>query len=130
MSDLKFRRSAIFQKLISLPLFSFLPALCQSVAESLSCPRAYRAVGNALRHNPFAPMVPCHRVLASDGSIGGFAGGTGNCALIDKKTAMLKAEGVDAAALKKEAGYRSTVILQRIDASGLDAVLEDHQLSA
>ncbi|KAI7456312.1 hypothetical protein KC351_g19006, partial [Hortaea werneckii] len=31
-----------------------------------------RAVGNAMRHNPFAPGVPCHRVLAADGSLGGF----------------------------------------------------------
>ncbi|KAI7259216.1 hypothetical protein KC345_g10370, partial [Hortaea werneckii] len=33
-----------------------------------------RAVGNAMRHNPFAPGVPCHRVLAADGSLGGFGG--------------------------------------------------------
>lgn len=33
-----------------------------------------QAVGNALRHNPFAPEVPCHRVVKADGSIGGFNG--------------------------------------------------------
>ena len=33
-----------------------------------------RAVGNALKNNPFAPQVPCHRVLASDGGLGGFIG--------------------------------------------------------
>lgn len=33
-----------------------------------------RAVGNALRNNPFAPRAPCHRVVASDGGIGGFGG--------------------------------------------------------
>lgn len=33
-----------------------------------------RAVGNALRNNPFAPRVPCHRVVAADGGIGGFGG--------------------------------------------------------
>ncbi|KAJ6146201.1 hypothetical protein N7497_008183 [Penicillium chrysogenum] len=34
-----------------------------------------RAVGNAMRTNPFAPGVPCHRVLAADGSLGGYKGG-------------------------------------------------------
>ncbi|KAJ5510525.1 Winged helix-turn-helix transcription repressor DNA-binding [Penicillium expansum] len=33
-----------------------------------------RAVGNAMRSNPFAPEVPCHRVLAADGSLGGYKG--------------------------------------------------------
>ena len=36
-----------------------------------------RAVGNAMKNNPFAPEVPCHRVLASDGSLGGFKGSWG-----------------------------------------------------
>lgn len=36
-----------------------------------------RAVGNGMRHNPFAPTVPCHRVLASDGTLGGFFGDWG-----------------------------------------------------
>lgn len=40
-----------------------------------SCPRA---VGNAMRNNPFAPRVPCHRVVASDGGIGGFGGDWGS----------------------------------------------------
>jgi methylated-DNA-[protein]-cysteine S-methyltransferase len=50
--------------------------------------KGYRAVGNALNHNPYAPQVPCHRVVGSDGSLTGFAGG------IPKKAALLKAEGV------------------------------------
>lgn len=52
-----------------------------------------RAVGQALRRNPFAPRVPCHRVVASDGSIGGFAGAREG-ASIRKKERLLKAEGV------------------------------------
>jgi methylated-DNA-[protein]-cysteine S-methyltransferase len=52
-----------------------------------------RAVGQALRVNPFAPIVPCHRVIKSDGSIGGFSGEiTGKP--IQRKIAMLKKEGV------------------------------------
>ena len=49
---------------------------------------AYRAVGNALNKNPYAPKVPCHRVVGSDGSLTGFAGG------LEKKKRLLKAEGV------------------------------------
>jgi methylated-DNA-[protein]-cysteine S-methyltransferase len=49
---------------------------------------AYRAVGNALNKNPYAPDVPCHRVVGSDGSLTGFAAG------LEKKKRLLKAEGV------------------------------------
>jgi len=50
---------------------------------------AYRAVGMALNKNPFAPKVPCHRVVGSDGSLGGFAFGS------KKKIALLTTEGVE-----------------------------------
>lgn len=57
-----------------------------------------RAVGNALRNNPFAPQVPCHRVLASGGAIGGFGGSwgrNGKEGLNDrKKRSLLRDEGV------------------------------------
>ena len=49
---------------------------------------AYRAVGNALNKNPYAPAVPCHRVVGSAGQLTGFAGG------IPKKKRMLEEEGV------------------------------------
>lgn len=48
----------------------------------------YRAVGNALNKNPYAPGVPCHRVVGSDGSLTGFAGG------IAKKRDLLEREGL------------------------------------
>jgi methylated-DNA-[protein]-cysteine S-methyltransferase len=51
--------------------------------------RAYRAVGNALNKNPYAPAVPCHRVVGSTGELTGFAAG-----LAKKKTLLLK-EGVE-----------------------------------
>jgi len=41
------------------------------IAEKVGRPRAYRAVGNALHKNPLAPLVPCHRVVRSDGGFGG-----------------------------------------------------------
>lgn len=52
-----------------------------------------QAVGQALRANPFAPRIPCHRVVASDGKIGGFNGRTKGKA-ITKKARLLKKEGV------------------------------------
>lgn len=55
---------------------------------------AYRAVGNACRENPYAPRVPCHRVVKSDGTIGGFGGKTSG-KTIEKKIQMLRKEGVE-----------------------------------
>lgn len=50
--------------------------------------KAARVVGSAMRKNPFAPEVPCHRVVRSGGSIGQYNGGT------DKKIKLLKQEGL------------------------------------
>jgi methylated-DNA-[protein]-cysteine S-methyltransferase len=52
-----------------------------------------RAVGQALRVNPFAPIVPCHRVIKSDGSIGGFKGEIKGRA-INEKIKLLKKEKI------------------------------------
>lgn len=56
--------------------------------------KAYRAIGQMMRHNPNAPQVPCHRCVASDGTIGGFMGKTSGVE-IKKKIALLKKEGVN-----------------------------------
>jgi methylated-DNA-[protein]-cysteine S-methyltransferase len=48
-----------------------------AIATRLGDPTAARAVGQALGQNPFAPIVPCHRVLAAGGAIGGFSAGGG-----------------------------------------------------
>jgi methylated-DNA-[protein]-cysteine S-methyltransferase len=48
-----------------------------ALAEKLGRPRAARAVGRALAANPFPLVVPCHRVVAADGSLCGFSGGEG-----------------------------------------------------
>jgi len=45
------------------------------VAEQIKKPRAVRAVGQALAKNPLPIIIPCHRVVASDGKLGGFSGG-------------------------------------------------------
>jgi O-6-methylguanine DNA methyltransferase len=55
--------------------------------------KAYRAVGGACRHNPYAPEVPCHRVVANGGEIGGFGGQTKG-KNIKQKIALLRKEGV------------------------------------
>ena len=54
---------------------------------------ACRMVGQALKRNPYAPKVPCHRVVSSNGTIGGFNGCTDG-EPITRKIAMLKREGV------------------------------------
>src|SRR3989338_10236363 len=69
--------------------------LYADIAAYIGCPKGCRAVGNALRRNPFAPVVPCHRVIASgsEGAIGGFMGETKG-EKIDQKVSLLTSEGV------------------------------------
>ena len=55
--------------------------------------KAYRAIGQILKRNPYAPVVPCHRVVRSDGGIGGFMGKTRGKE-VEKKIMMLKKEGI------------------------------------
>lgn len=62
------------------------------IARALGKPGASRAVGQALKRNPYAPEVPCHRVVRSDGTIGGFRGA--NMKDVREKADMLRQEGV------------------------------------
>jgi len=59
----------------------------KAIAHKLNT-KAYRAVGNAMNKNPYAPKVPCHRVVNSSGELGGFASG------IKNKIKLLKKEGI------------------------------------
>ena len=64
------------------------------LAEALGT-KAYRAVGQAMKCNPYAPKVPCHRVISSDGSIGGFMGiKNPRSNEVRRKIRMLKNEGI------------------------------------
>jgi len=82
-----------------------------ALAKVADC-RSAQAVGQALRRNPFAPEVPCHRVVRTDGSLGGFFGDSGATAA-NKKRQILESEGIcfdsDGRILKK-------FILQRLQA--------------
>ena len=49
----------------------------QRIAEELGRPRSSRPVGGALARNPIPIVIPCHRVIASNGSLGGYSGGSG-----------------------------------------------------
>jgi O-6-methylguanine DNA methyltransferase len=66
------------------------------IARRIGAPRAARAVGGALGRNPISLLVPCHRVIAADGTIGGYGGdawGSRESAL-ERKRALLRREGV------------------------------------
>jgi len=60
------------------------------VAKKIGKPYSYRAVANAIGKNPFPPLIPCHRVIRSDGSLGGYSGKGGS----RTKKMLLKKEGI------------------------------------
>ena len=59
--------------------------------KELAKPNAVRVVANAVGKNKLAPIVPCHRVVRSDGRLGGYSGKGG----VKEKLRLLKSEGVD-----------------------------------
>ncbi len=59
------------------------------VAKAIGKPKAVRAVANAIGKNPFPPQIPCHRVIRSDGKLGGYSAKGG----IKTKKMLLKNEG-------------------------------------
>ena len=60
------------------------------VAKDIGKPLAVRAVANAIGKNPYAPKIPCHRVIRSNGSLGGYSGKGG----LKTKRFLLKKEGI------------------------------------
>jgi len=58
------------------------------MASAIGKPKAARAVGSALAINPLAPLIPCHRVIRSDGKMGGYSAKGG----VSKKQRLLKSE--------------------------------------
>ena len=61
----------------------------KEVAIAINMPKAARAVANACAKNPYAPKVPCHRVIRSDGNLGGYSAPGG----VKTKKKLLKKEG-------------------------------------
>ena len=87
---------AVWEKALEIPFGEVRPY--GWVAAEIGRPKAVRAVGTALGHNPVPLVVPCHRVVRSDGLIGNYSlGGPHN------KRAILAAEGLDTAALEEAA---------------------------
>ena len=90
--DLKLKfEGTNFQKIVWMELAKIPYAKTISYSElahKIKNPKAVRAVGSANGKNPFSIIIPCHRVIAKDGSLGGYAGG------LKKKTALLKIEGI------------------------------------
>jgi methylated-DNA-[protein]-cysteine S-methyltransferase len=67
-------------------------------------PRAARAVGQAVGANPVCLLIPCHRVVASDGSLSGYAGG------LARKAALLRLEGVEVDGTKRSSKVRPEIL--------------------
>ncbi len=61
----------------------------KKIALLINSPKSFRAVGNALNKNKNTKTIPCHRVIKSDGTVGGYAFGT------NKKAKILKSEGIE-----------------------------------
>ena len=60
------------------------------VAKAIGTPLAVRAVANAIAKNPYPPKIPCHRIIRSNGSLGGYSAKGG----LKKKKKLLKKEGI------------------------------------
>ena len=86
---LDFSNATLFQKLVweTTRLIPYGETRSYSwIARQIGKPQAARAVGQALGKNPFLIVVPCHRVIAADGTLGGFGGG------LEMKEALLELE--------------------------------------
>ena len=83
-----------FQKLVWRELLSISPGETRTykqIADAIGKPGSSRAVANACAKNPYAPKVPCHRVIRSDGTLGGYSGRGG----IKQKLKLLRSEKVE-----------------------------------
>ncbi len=81
-------QQAVWRALLAIPLGT--TSTYAAIARTVATASAVRAVGGAVGRNPLSVIVPCHRVLGSDGSMTGYAGGT------NRKLALLKFEAQNA----------------------------------
>lgn len=90
--DLKFNykgtdfQKSVWNELVKIPFGT--KSTYSAIAESIGKPKAVRAVGTAVGSNPISIIVPCHRILTTAGTIGGYAGG------IDAKHILLEIENI------------------------------------
>lgn len=92
--DISSLQGTKFQKLVWSALCDIPRGTCityKQLAKKIGKPKSIRAVANAVRANPCAPVIPCHRVVRTDGGLGGYSGVGG----IATKRALLKSEGVE-----------------------------------
>lgn len=90
----------VWNELLSIPLGE--TRTYKQIADAIGKPGSYRAVANACAANPYAPIVPCHRVIRSDGKVGGYSGLGG----VEGKLRMLKEEGFKQSEINDEYGQR------------------------
>ena len=83
-------RLCVYRELLNVPCGETITY--GELARRIGCGSA-QAVGQALRHNPFAPEIPCHRVVAADGSLCGF-GGSRSAKALKRKRMLLEAEKI------------------------------------
>lgn len=74
MKQLSSFAKKVYKAVLSIPLGQV--RTYKWVAEKAGKPKAYRAVGQVLNKNPFPVIVPCHRVVAARGKLGGYAWGS------------------------------------------------------
>ena len=86
LSGTKFQIS-VWKEIIKIPKGSI--KTYKDIAYILNKPSGARAVANACAKNPYAPIIPCHRVIRSDGYLGGYSGEGG----VKKKKQLLMEEG-------------------------------------
>ncbi|MDO8462555.1 MAG: MGMT family protein [Deltaproteobacteria bacterium] len=92
VSQIEQGKGTLFQKKVWKVLLKIPQGKTRSyrwVAQKIGRSKAVRAVANACGKNPYAPFVPCHRVVRSDGSLGGYSSGG-----VSVKKKLLRKEGV------------------------------------
>lgn len=87
-------QQSVWQALLKIPLGETLSY--GQISQQIGNPAAVRAVGGAVGRNPVSIIVPCHRVIGSNGTLTGYGGG------LDRKTALLRLEGVRAGVAEGE----------------------------
>jgi len=88
-------QQAVWQALLQIPVSA--STSYGAIARALGRPQAMRAVGAAVGRNPLGIIIPCHRVLGSDGALTGYAGG------LERKVDLLRREGLGATAPQRQA---------------------------